>query len=214
MPRTVLRVMPIRKVYPDRDALANLAYRLCVFREDLYLEMVMLSQDTLEPLDRGDPMVRKIYATRRATISLVESSRAMYEPPADDLIAHGKAQGYLRSFDELRAKVQADVAELGQARNKLSAHIDDRRVKQILCKHGDFEGPIQIGNRVMDTAYRLPVHAMLMGYVPKADTEKEATDQFEQVLTKVRSAHVNALYAIDTFMLCYLTETGVWKLAR
>ena len=62
----------IKEWFPPGDEVAAIMARLCVLREDLYLEMLGLHQDEIKPLDANGDNYRSTYffcnSTRRKSL--------------------------------------------------------------------------------------------------------------------------------------------------
>lgn len=188
MTRTYIRIVKLRKWFPPRDRFATCMARLCILREDLYLEMMGVWKKRIPILDEHSTLWRQMFFWRslvktiweiRKTIetlnTIPEFKRALAKQPM-------AWQKQYQKMVKLLIKHESLVEDI---RNSLGGHVLYRSVEEALDGMSlDKFSYIEVGEIEKRTHYRfandLVLEMMLKG-VDEAKRLEEIKRQFLSV---------------------------------
>lgn len=217
-PRQMARykITTLGRAFPPHDPVSQAMFRIAVLREDLHLELRLLSDHRSKVLKEPDPWITRSYMLRRITVSLwailevLQNDRELNDfirdPPStrvqqeliDDAIKHRK------SLDQ-------HMRTLKSVRNELAAHLDPERAQAILDEYSHFEGPIRVSQRrLTDTLLMLPTRAAVPGCFDKSSKGSDQTQRFKDFVKKLRQAHDDALFCADNLIFAFMQHHQVW----
>jgi hypothetical protein len=214
LPRRRVRFFELQRLFPPNDPLANALFRLCVLREDLHLEMRVLCTEGIEALEHHDQYLWRIYFVRRVALSLAEADEILGLRLIDDFLRDPPPtvrRSDIAQAIQQRRQLRRCIKRIRLVRNRLVAHLDERHCAELLRTQRDFSGPIQIGERITDTVFRLPSHALTTALLPGTITAANFVSATLEFITRLHTAHLAAMSAIDHLMFAHIHATGGWS---
>src|SRR6266850_5981153 len=120
MTRTHIQSIKIRNWFPCEDELSVKILRLCILREDLYLEYHGISAEHIEDLDDNKEISRRLYFWRRSILTLREIKQAIH-----DLTLHPDFKNTQRTdFEHFKNEIEILEDEyFKNLRNDFAGHI-------------------------------------------------------------------------------------------
>lgn len=207
----IIHTFELHKWFPPQDPVAASIARLCILREDLFLEMQGILADQISVLDGNSAEWRRMYFFRVSIRTLMEIRSAV-----ETLNKNSDFQSLLvRQSQQVQSECREQIGKFNSAydlikglRNAIGAHILESSVTEALDKMSDNrKGTIQIGATTGDVHYRFGgelVMAILLAGVPEQKQPTKLSDMFERT-----SDLIPALHLVDTLLEMYLRDRGL-----
>ena len=205
------RTIKLGKWFPPNDPFAAAVARLCILREDFYLELEAIRPDKIDQLDGNSVEWRKIYFFRNAIRTLMEirGSMEFLQRQKEFRIALSKQPESAKdSFKRFFKEITAAHEIIKKLRNAIGGHVDNKAVEEALHKmHSDRKGLIEFGEKGRDVHFKFSselIMAILLAGVPDKDQETKL-DMMIGMMVDLRSS----LQAIDIVFSTYALERGL-----
>jgi hypothetical protein len=207
----VIRIKPIKLHvwFPSHNPVAAAVARLCVLREDLFIELHGIIAERFEHLDANLSEFRRLYFWRNSLRTLNEIRDSLNQVNAQKRFRNALAaepNEVRAAFESLRKELnKTSEAMLIELRNTIGAHLD-RRVIQDALNDMDprREGLIELGDIRGKIHYKFAgefLIAILLRNVPDSQQEQK----FNDILGKTANLS-RALAAIDDVVACYARD--------
>jgi hypothetical protein len=198
----IRRSIQLSTWFPSDDPIAAAVARLCILREDFYLEALALAADRIDILDENDAAWRRIYFLRQLTVTLMEAKGAMIElqKSSDFRSALGKAGMGFREEVKQLVKI-LDAGELKQIRNNVGGHIGQKGMQQVLkALDTEVEALLEVGTTHRQTHYKFTSELMARMLTIHMHGKEDKLVTFERIGTLMT---VKLLDAIDRVITAY-----------
>lgn len=209
------------KLFSSTDPVAVLIARLCILREDAYLELAGLSAASVEAtfntdsanppgLEDNGKFYRQMYFLRASIRTLAEIQETIkglesLEAFRNLLDKNPESQASVRGYQK---RLNRNLEDLRRLRNNLGGHVSKEGVQEALDnpQHLDETGKLDVGGTHRDTHYgfTIPLCAQML-FLKVSDEEKQTF--FENIC----SLHDGTLSAIDMILVEYLDSQGYFK---
>jgi hypothetical protein len=207
----VIRIKPIklRVWFPPDNPVAAAVARLCVLREDLFIELHGIIEERFEHLDANLSEFRRLYFWRNSLRTLKEIRDSLNQVNAEkrfrDALA-SETEGTRVAFKSLKKELNKTSEDmLVELRNTIGAHLDRGAMQDALNDMDPRrEGLIELGEIRGKIHYKFAgelLIAILLRNVPDDQQEQK----FEEILGKTASLS-RALAAIDDVVACYARD--------
>lgn len=211
MPRLHIRPIKLRRWFPPDDPVAVSIARLCILREDFYIEGEGLSAKDMGKLDGNSTRCRRLYFFRNSVRTILEiraTIQTLLKTPEfkkmlakQDRATRGAVKGYANRLERAH-KVLKDY------RNAVGGHVSHKRVADAINQlKVDDEALIQIGEILSRSHYKFAVNLlveMLVVGVPKHQQEERIEKDFALV-----TELVDVLRIVSLVLNIYVTERGL-----
>jgi hypothetical protein len=219
-----LRYKKLREVFPADDPLSNLAFRLAIVREDLAIEGLLILEESLPDVDRGDILCRRGYLMRRHILTIhtatdiFRQEGALIEriitSPVDD-----QERLIGRNLNIARRALNKHWDKLSKWRNTLGGHIDKDLVARLLRDMGDLRGWIELDPdptraRSKNHFWRLPYGIFNLALLPEGFdlNDDEAGNRFFSESGKTMVGLFKILLpAIDSILRHQIYRMRAWE---
>jgi hypothetical protein len=200
--KAIVRSIKLRKWFPPDDPIASAVARLCLLREDFYLEGLAMAADEIEQLDRNGHQWRQLYFLRQIMKTMMEARSAMMtlEQSRDFQTALGQAGAGFR--EEVKQFLSiADSDDLKEIRNNIGGHILLKAVARTLQGlHWDTEGLLDVGRTHAETHFKFTSELMALMLTVHCEGKEERLTALDR-LGKLASAKL--LDAVDRIIIAY-----------
>jgi hypothetical protein len=206
MLKAYIHPVKLRKWFPPDDPLAATVARLCILREDLFLEMLGMETSEIEALDRNTHKWRQLYFLRNSIRTLFEIRSAI-----ETLQRNRKFRELLKvQPQEQRNEFQRLLREFTKAhgllkdiRDSTGGHVPQARVQAALNEMSfDREDLLEVGQKSIDTHYRF-VGELLVAILLIGVPEREQKGKIDQDLSVI--ANLMPIFAlIDNLFVMYV----------
>lgn len=212
MSRKHIRHIFFWKWFPNNDPIAATVARLCILREDLYLETMALMEESIPSLDKNSPPWRLMYFWRNSVRTLMEIRSALETLQIDKRFLGSLAaqpEQFQEAFNKLVQKIRAAHDLLKDVRNEIGAHVKLQAVQEALANMNmDSNGLIELGPVIAESHYRFA--SQLVGQILLRDVPNESWENhLNEVLGKTAELSA-ALEAIDIVLLAYMDTRRLW----
>lgn len=206
-PKTSFTHIPVATWFPPGDEIAALMARLCVLREDLYIEFVGLQAETLPTLDEGSADYRRTYFYRNQFRTLFEImgavrmlSRRHKAFMADMHTLHPELES---EFDSLVSMVDKAWDQVKDFRDDVGAHLQHKAVREGLSKISlDTKCMFQAGNSPKTIHYKFAIEIVGATFLRKVPLSS-ATQEWENLFDTMRDLGFKALNFVDILFYGY-----------
>ncbi len=207
MARTHIRHLTLRRWFPPDDPVATAVAKLCILREDFFLELQGMTSAEIGPLDGNGSAQRRMYFWRNSLRTLEEIRHAL-----NMLTSHATFREALsrepdvvrKSFNDLKHEMNLASDEfLRELRNAIGAHLDEDEVQSALNQM-DFsrKGLIQTGDSPERIHYKF-ASELILAVLLKGVPDEDQLPKLEAILSKT-AALITALSAMDNAISCYI----------
>jgi hypothetical protein len=212
MSRKHIRHIFFWKWFPYNDPIAASVARLCILREDLYLETMALLEESIPSLDKNSPPWRLMYFWRNSVRTLLEIRSALETLQRDRKFLNSFAaqpEQFQEAFNKLAQKIRTAHDLLKDVRNEIGGHVKLQAVKEALSNMDmDSNGLIELGPVIAESHHRFA--SQLVGQILLRDVPNENWENhLKEVLGKTAELSA-ALEAIDIVLLAYMDAKGLW----
>jgi hypothetical protein len=200
-----IRNIKLFKWFPKEDELAAYIARLCILREDFFLELACANEGNIPSMDGNDIEWRKMYSFRALCKTIMEIFSVV-----ERLSMNKEFKKFLKDspdikkpFEQLKRKCYEAHDIIKDIRNELGGHIQEKAVLKTL-KNMDLDrsGLLQIGDSFNTTHYRFSTElivAVMFRNICSEDQEAYANDIQDKLF-----AVVNALINVaDELIISY-----------
>jgi len=214
MSRTHIQHIELLKWFPKDDPVATCVARLCILREDLYLEFEGLGPEGIKALDLNSLVWRRTYFFRSLskTLSEIDSTfttlnrqksfrEALKKQPK---IIQQKYRTLLRRLREVHESIK-------EMRNKLGGHVNNSAVTKALNLMGlESKGLIEFGSTIGKTHYRFTTELVLgILLVDSPDTDK--IKAIDKKIKEVLGLTASVLVVTGDIVWLYITSRGLHR---
>jgi hypothetical protein len=197
--------------FPAGDEVAAHVARLCILREDFYLEFALYMTESLAEVDDNGRDWRRIYCFRRMAQTLMEIKSTL-----TGLLGRKEYKRHLSEHLTLRERLEglkrildANHDLIKDMRNSLSGHVPQKAVATALNNmHMDVAGLLQRGQHFRDTHFKFAAEmilAMMFRDTPAADQARKADNDTKRFVESV----FDLLPVLDGIILSYAQDRGV-----
>lgn len=206
MVKTHIRFVKLHKWFPANDKLAVSIARLCILREDLFLELSATLSRTLKALDSNTAIWRKTYFVRSTIRTIFEIRSALEGLEANPdfrEILRNQTKQTRKQFTTLMRKFRATHVQMKELRNSVGGHVShSATVKALNAMSVDREGMFEAGRKLKDSHYRFAAELVLSLLL--ADTpERDHQARMERIFADTASL-LPALSLIDVIFEMYI----------
>jgi len=202
--------IPVKEWFPPNDALAAIMARLCVLREDLYLELEGLKDQKFDRLEqRGDPY-KAIYYFRNSAKTLFEIRKAILKLKGQKVFMQQLANqkdfhAAFKEFDKVMSKSEELVKRL---RHETSGHLDPEAFNNALERMpSDTKGLFQGGTAPKTVHYKFSIEFLGAIFLSKVEKVAEK-EEWERILDTTCEAAFKAINTIDLLFMAYVQQRG------
>jgi hypothetical protein len=207
-----MRHIWLRKWFPPNDPVAIPFARLCILREDLFLEFQASIAEDIDALDGNSAIWRKIYFFRKLSGTLFEIRSAVETLQQEKIFKMALSKWP----SELQGEFKKFVCDLSRAhdliknlRHAVGGHVLHKDVKKALdTMDSDRKGLIEIGRTRDAIHYKFSaelIMAILLAGVPNSDQLERIKEITEQIVQLVASF----IEIIDAIIAEYADERGL-----
>jgi len=180
--------------------------RLCILREDLYLETMALTEESIPSLDRNGVPWRTMYFWRNSVRALLEIRSALQELKSNDEFLSSlsnQPEQFRKAFQKLDEKIRASHEFLKDTRNKIGGHVGHQPVKMALANMDmDRKALIELGPTIAESHYKFAGELVVETLLRKVPYENRETYLSEKL--GMTAELTEALHAIDIVLLAYV----------
>ncbi len=183
--------------------------RLCVLREDLYLELQGIQEEKIKPLDDNGDIYRSTYFFRNSTRTLLELSSAVATLKIEKTFVHHLAglpdfhKGFVE-FDKALSEVKELVKRL---RHQAGGHLKDGAFKKALEKISpDARLLFQYGDAPKTLHYKFCLE--FLGAIFMSEVEKDFEVEWQTILKTTSDVSFKAIEAVDLLFTAYVKQRG------
>jgi hypothetical protein len=188
--------------------------RLCILREDLFIELRGMVDDPLPGLDECSISWRQIYFYRNLVRTVQEIRKALHEIECEKAFKAelgDKLPQVHEALDTIGKMFSDSHAEMKKIRNEFGGHINSTAIAEGLHRiAADTKGLFQAGLAPVDIHYKFAIEfvgAAMLRQVPLASAEAE----WDRIFSVVVNLAFEALRGIDTLFDSYV---HIRKLSR
>lgn len=201
------------KWFPSNDPIAVSVARLCILREDLFLETASFLEDSISSLDKNGEPWRTMYFWRSSVRTLLEIRSALQALKANkDFIESLSTQPekFRKAFEHLDEKIRAAHDFLKDIRNEVGGHVKYEAVKMALENMDmDRKALIELGPTIAESHFKFAGELIAEIILRKIPTERRETYLEEKI--KMTAELTGALHAIDIVLLAYVDSRGLMQ---
>ena len=206
MIRTRISHINVAKWFPANDPIAVSIARLCVLREDLYLELRGMVKEPIPTLDECSDDWRTIYFFRNSVRTLLEIRGAVETLKARKVftLALGRQPDPLsKTLDDLAGALDKAHALIKKLRNEVAGHLPHEAIEEALRQIApETKGLLQIGGNAKEIHYKFALEflgATMLRHVVNKDAEKE----WNKILKTTLQLGFKAIRSIDMLFVAY-----------
>ena len=188
MTRTHIRTVKLRKWFPPQDRFAACMARLCILREDLFLEMMGIYQQRIARLDEHSVIWRKMFFWRSLVKTMWEIRKTietLNTIPEFKKVLKTQPQGWQKKFAAMVKLLDKHQTIVEATRNSLGGHVLFREVEKALDGMSyDTFSYIEVGETEKRTHYKFAnelVLEMLLSGVDEGKRLAEIERHFRSV---------------------------------
>ena len=188
MSKIYVHQMKLRKWFPPRDRFATCVMRLCILREDLFIEMAGVQATQIKKLDGHSVLWRRMYFWR-SLVKTVSEFRSTIETlrmlPEFREVLKRQPPSWKKKYELMVKKLSKAQTLLKKTRNSLGGHILQQTVEEALDEMSlDLFSYIEVGRIEKKTHYRFTnefILEMMLTGVPTDQREAEIEKHFRTV---------------------------------
>ena len=214
MPRRIkahIRYIKLRKWFPPDDPLAACVARLCILREDFFLEMMGFEAEEIRQLDANSDKWRRMYFFRNIIRTLIEirsTIETLQNLQDFKRMMRGQPESKRAEFKNLIREFNSAHKIVKEMRNAIGGHVLQESVQRALDEM-DVEraGIFEVGQKLKDTHYKFAgelIVAILLAGVP----EKQQAAKLESDLKTIANLFP-AFALIEEILAMYAKERGL-----
>jgi hypothetical protein len=204
--RTRICHINVAKWFPANDPIATSVARLCVLREDLYLEIKGMDDEPIPTLDECSADWRGIYFFRNSIRTLLEVRSAIETLKLNKPFVRALSRQppslnkALVNLSHLLNDVHSLIKKL---RNEVAGHLPYEALDEALQRIApDTECLLQMGNKAKEIHYKFAlefVGATMLRHVDFVEAEKE----WHKILKATLRTGFKAIKSIDMLFVAY-----------
>lgn len=208
MPKTKSRTGHIKfsEWFPANDPIATSMARLCILREDLYLELRGMVREDIPTLDACSGTWREIYFFRNLSRTILEIRSAIEVLSADKSFQKSISKElvpFKESFDQLPKLLTQVHPLVKRLRNEAGGHLKMNAIEEALKEtNPNTKGLLQIGPCHAETHYKFSLEilgALFLRHVPHSKVEEE----WIKTCDTLRETGMQVLKSIDKLFVSY-----------
>lgn len=180
--------------------------RLCILKEDLYLETMALTEESIPSLDKNGVPWRTMYFWRNSVRTLLEIRSALHALKSSEEFLRSlsiQPEQFRIAFEHLDVKIGAAHEFLRDVRNKVGGHVKHQSVKMALENIDmDRKALMELGPTTAESHYQFAgelVAEILLQGVPYESRETYLNEKLGMT-----AELTGALHAIDIVLLAYV----------
>jgi hypothetical protein len=199
--KVFVKQIPLHRWFPPNDPVATAMVRLCILREDIYLELRGFALDSIEALDDNGVTWRRLYFVRQAFRTIVEAKSALMflqKDRAFKLALKNEDPALRQSIQRFERDVAR--AKIKDVRDAVAAHLLHGEVQKLVDRMDDSDyGLTILGSTQEDTHFKFAadlVWSIILNDVPKDQHRSRAEELGAGLLS-------NLLGAVDAVLSAY-----------
>jgi hypothetical protein len=204
--RTSFRHITVSRWFPANDEIAASMARLCVLREDLYLELQGMKYEPIPLLDECSADWREIYFFRNTMRTLAEITRVIHKLRCNKPFVEALEKGSKPvhgAFVDLSKSIGEASALIDDLRNEVGGHILEKPIKEGLALIGqDTKGLFQDSHRFDQIHYHFAMEFVGATILRRVDYEN-AEEEWKRILKTTLKLGFDAVPAIDIIFRAY-----------
>jgi hypothetical protein len=192
--------------FPSCDSRATSMARLCVLREDLYIELRGMVHEPIPSLDECSSETREIYFFRNCVKTLLEirgASETMKRNSEFVEMLSRQDSPLDNSLSDLSKALTDAHTLVKRLRNDVAGHLSHEAVHTALQQiTPETKCLFQIGDTPRDTHFKFALEligATMLCHVPFKEADKERSETLETIL----GIGFNAIRSIDALFIAY-----------
>jgi hypothetical protein len=193
------------KWFPSDDPVAASVARLCILREDLYLETTALIEESIPSLDKNGVPWRTMYFWRNSVRTLLEIRSALQVLRSNDEFLSSlsiQPEPFRKAFEKLEVKIRAAHEFLKDVRNEVGGHVKHQPVKMALATMDmDRKALIELGPTIAESHYKFA--GELVAEILLREIPYESRETYLKEKLGMTAELTGALHAIDIVLLAY-----------
>ncbi|MFO0774077.1 MAG: hypothetical protein U0172_05360 [Nitrospiraceae bacterium] len=199
--------LPLARWFPANDSVATSIARLCVLREDLYLELEGIDEDPIATLDACSRAWRTTYFFRNITRTLLEIRSAVERLKMEQsflLDLSRQPRPLSEALTDLTSSLIRAHGHIKRLRNDLAGHLQHSAIEGALHQlTPDTKGLFQIGNTWQDMHYKFALEFISAAMLRHVEFQ-EAEQEWRKILQATLEAGYSAIPAIDSLFFAYV----------
>jgi len=201
--------MRFSRWFPPDDPVAAAVARLCILREDLFIELNGIVADSLESLDANLSEFRKLYFWRNSLRTLEEVRSSLNQLNTEQGFRESlkvELPEVQRAFEELKKELKKAYEDmLYKLRSTIGAHLDQTVIQDALNNMDPRrEGLVQLGDIRGKIHYKF-AGELLIAILLRDTPDKDQQAKFEEML-RMSASVSRALGAIDDIVAWYARD--------
>jgi hypothetical protein len=176
MTRTYVATVKLRKWFPPRDRFAACIARLCILREDLFLEMMGVWKTRIAVLDEHSTLWRKMFFWRSLVKTIWEIRKTietLNTIPEFKRVLQKQPVAWQKQYAKMVKVLNKHATLVEDVRNSLGGHVLFRTVEEALDGMSfDVFNYIEVGETEKRTHYRFANTLVLEMVLKGVDEEK------------------------------------------
>ena len=214
MARKRIYIAPLKKWFPANDSYATTIARLCILREDFFLEIKGIVENPIQPLDENTAAWRHNYFFRNSVRTLMEIRSCLQALRGEARFVASLSrlpQPHKAIYEEFEKQIFSEHDLIKEIRNKIGGHVNQTAVQEAV-DNLDFErsGLYERGEDVLQTHYKF-ANDLYLAVLKPGDAAKGLTDEKIQEILDLTQRMANLMPALNIIGLIfntYLRERG------
>lgn len=193
--------------FPPNDPIATSIARLCVLREDLYLELRGTVDEPIPPLDECSADWREIHFFRNSVRTLLEIRSAIETLKKSETdfasvlsLQPAPLNGALQDLSDALEEAHTIIKKL---RNEVGGHLSHQALGEALQRIApETSCLLQMGDKAKEIHYKFALEfigATMLRHVEFVEAENE----WEDILSKTYALGFKAISSIDMLFVAY-----------
>jgi len=201
MDRIHIRHITLRSWFPPNDPIATAVARLCVLREDFFMELQGVGMtESIESLDQNSDAWRRMYFWRKSLRTLEEIRKTLNTLGAQEDFrkALSKEPQEIRdAFKKLKKEMNKASDEfLRDLGNTIGAHLDITR-----------KGLLELGDTLGGIHYKFSSE-LILAVLLQGVSDDKLIPKLKEILEKTAKL-MSCLVSIDNAIACYARERSL-----
>lgn len=211
--RTRIYPVHLKTWFPANDSYAATVARLCILREDLYLEFLGIVKP-VKPLDANSRAWRRTYLLRNSTRTLMEIASALQALRSIKRFMHclsKQSREWRTAFDKFSSELHNSHDFVKELRNNIGGHFKLSIIEKALSRMEESRrGKLELGDDPRNSHHQYTIE-LLLSCLHVDNSRRSSPDKStEDVLNipKVVAPLNAAIVIIDMILIVYAKERG------
>jgi len=213
MDRIHIRHITLRSWFPPNDPIATAVARLCVLREDFFMELQGIGMtESIESLDQNSDAWRRMYFWRKSLRTLEEIRKTLNTLGAQEDFrkALSKEPQEIRdAFKKLKKEMNKASDEfLRDLGNTIGAHLDQKAFQRALNEMDiTRKGLLELGDTLGGIHYKFSSE-LILAVLLQGVSDDKLIPKLKEILEKTAKL-MSCLVSIDNAIACYARERSL-----